>query len=56
VVIFTGADICLNRILRYAIVGLAAEIKIYKNIVQPAVLFGSEIWAMADIKDRVHGR
>jgi hypothetical protein len=58
VVIFTGADICLNWVFRYAIVGLAAKIKIYITIVQPAVLFGSEKWAMADIdiKDRVHGR
>jgi len=48
-VIFIGAEICLNGIFGYAIVGLAAKIKIYKTIVQPAVVFGSEKWAMADM-------
>ena len=48
-VIFIGAEICLNGIFGYAIVGLAAKIKIYKTIVQPAVVFGSEKWAMTEM-------
>jgi hypothetical protein len=39
---FTGAEICLNRIFGYAIVGLAGKIKIYETIVQPAIVLGSE--------------
>jgi hypothetical protein len=49
VVIFTGAEICLNRIFGYAIVGLEAKTRIYKTIAQPAVVFGSGKWAMADM-------
>ena len=39
----------VRQLFRSSAMGLAVKIKIYKKMVQPAVVFGSETWAVAEM-------